>query len=1736
MNSPLPKPGFRKSRPARTAPSCEYHPLEPRLALASLQVIAAGVTNAETLVLQIDGQTVRTWTGLGGNAYAGNFVTLTHSTAGALTPGQVRLAFTNDLYDPVNGIDRNVRVDAIVIDGARHETESPLVYSTGTWKPADGIVPGFRQSEYLHGNGYFQYPASSGGGETLIQIRAAGDEGGERMELQIDGLTVAGFTVTTSFANYEFTAPAAVTAGRVRIAFVNDLWDPASGIDRNLNVDRISINGTVFETESPNVLSTGTWTAATGIQPGFFQSQTLHAEGYFQYEASPGFGTIGLHSSVVNVPENSGTTALTIVRSGSSAGTVTVDWRTVALSATAGQDFTSRSGTSTLLPGETSKSVLITILDDLLVEGDEQFSFTIDNVQGPAVLLAPRTATVTIQDNDAIRAAGTGLLGEYFDSPGFTARFINRTDSTVGFDWGTGAPASGMGADTFSVRWSGQIEPRYSETYTFQTRTDDGVRLWVNNQLVIDRWIDQVATTHSGTIALQAGVFADIRMEYYENGGSAFASLSWSSPRQPLEVIPRSQLYAADPPPVTPGGSLRTQNLYSGLSQPTAIDFSPDGSNLYIAEQRGTVRVVRNGNLVAAPFLDFRDRINGTRDRGLLDIAVHPDFASHPWIYLLYTYDPPQVNSHAAGSLAGPDGSGNRAARMTRVTADAATNFTTVVPNSEVVLLGKNSTWNYFNAFVNSTTNFSEPAAGQLPNNGGWVQDFIATDSESHTIGSIEFGPEGALYVSIGDGTSYNQVDPRTSRVQDLNNLSGKILRVDPVTGQAVAGNPFHNGNPDANRSKVWQSGLRNPFRISLHPVSGKLFIGDVGWTQWEELNTAPAGANFGWPWFEGGNGANLQTGGYRDLPAAQAFYSSGQTVTPSLYALNHAASGINAIVLGDVYTGSVFPSQYRDNVFFADLGQGIVRNIRFNANGSIAEVQTFATGQRYIVQMVQGPDENLYFVDIDDGLVGRWTFVEATASATVAGAPAPATPVAPLPLHENRGAGVVIATIDSGVDPAHPFLAGQLWTNVGEVDGDGIDNDGNGLVDDRHGYDFVARSGQLVDPYGHGTMIAGLLAGRESGGMRGIAPDARLMPLRVLDANGDGKSVDVAAAIRYAVDHGARIVSVSLALDGENEVIREALAWAQEKKVLVLMAAGNDGSPLTVPLARLSSLFDNVLFASALDASGALLPESNRAGDSGGLLIDAPGVAWGSAQAGTVAAYRGTSIATAIVSGTAALAASVNPDLNARQLRQLLLATAGPAGSGSDSSGSLHVDRAVGLATRLREVVFQPDGGRLNVRTTGGDDSVRFEAGSSSISINGIAFDLPGGPAYTHVIIDGRGGDDRLTLAGTPDGNDYGLLRPGYASLTTAGQFLRGAAFESMTLLAGDGNTTLDIHDSAGDDVLAVADNRVSLTAGGFVLQAGNFRTSRIYASAGMDRGTIAGTGAAERLLARPDFTRLIRGAVTVQAVLFDSLSAAMGDGFDTVIFEGSYRDETLRIDPHEGRLDGAAFSVAVTQLEQSTSYGHGGFDQAAMHDGPGRDTVNSLVLNTLLAGPGYDHRAFSFERTSLFSRGGLDHVTIRGAQGNELLESTPSGTRFSATGYETLATGFPSILVEGGGGEDEARLTGSASADYFWASPSMAVLNAAGRALTARQFRTTEYAGNGGSDFAALVDGMEENTLALQAGEATLSGAAWRVRVRDVARLRANSLIDAPADILQFSASQLDYEFERFGDWVVA
>ena len=1015
-----------------------------------IEVFAAGSTGDEQMQLQIGSNIVATWS-LAGTSANGtpNYRTFNYNVDG-ISPNEVRINFINDLYNPGAGIDRNLRIDRVRIDGVDYQAEAPSVFSTGTWKPQDGIAAGNRESEFLHANGYFQFAGNATG--TIVRIHATGQTGQETAQLLLDGNVVQTFnnvSITPSVYQYQFNQ--IVTADRLRIAFANDAYDPSTGFDRNLVVDRIEVGGVTYQSEASTTYSTGTWLPADGIQPGFRGSETLHTDGYFQYAGvatNPGgnSGSFSLTTSEVSVNESSSIVQLVVTRLGGTDGAASIDYLTVGDTATAGQDFANATGTLRFASGESTKTITINILNDTVAEGTESFGVRLDNPIG-AGLLAPRTAVVAILDDDGnlpafasftstngltlnggatvtggslqLTSAATQQAGSAYYRTPITVTPTTSFQTSFAFQIGGGSGTAGADGFTFLIQNAAQglgaiggtggflgynniLRSIAVEFDTFKNTWDDAANqisvltngnvtqpiakvaapYKLNSGSTLYAWVDYNGGSNILAVYLSdtvdKPVFAALKTQIDLSaivGNQGYVGFTGSNFNVPnYHRISRWNLTLETPqadPPTTPTGNIVEQNIISGLTQPLAVVWSPDARNLYIAEKAGVVKVARDGATNPSVLIDISAQVNNVQDRGLLDIALHPNFQQNGYIYLLYTYDPPQVFNNVGNSLAGPDGTGNRAGRLVRMTANAATGFTTIVPGSEVVILGTASTWNNFNAFVDSTNSFNEPPAGQ-DSQGNYLRDFINSDSRSHTVGSLAFGLDGALFVSIGDGASFNQTDVRALRVQDVNSLSGKVLRIDSLTGRGLSDNPFFNGDADANRSKVYQLGLRNPWRLTVDQNTGRLFIGETGLNSFEEVNTGGPGTNFGWPFYEGGQGVNVRTPGYRDLAQAQAFYASGATATPGLIALAHG-NGANAVVLGDIVYDSNLGPQYNGYFFYNDLYRGIVRRAKVDGAGNLSDVTTFTTGAEFVVDIQQGPDGSLYYVNLVEGTVGRW-------------------------------------------------------------------------------------------------------------------------------------------------------------------------------------------------------------------------------------------------------------------------------------------------------------------------------------------------------------------------------------------------------------------------------------------------------------------------------------------------------------------------------------------------------------------------------------------------------------------------------------------------------------------------------------------------------------------------------------------------------------------------------------------
>ena len=231
-------------------------------------------------------------------------------------------------------------------------------------------------------------------------------------------------------------------------------------------------------------------------------------------------------------------------------------------------------------------------------------------------------------------------------------------------------------------------------------------------------------------------------------------------------------------------------------------------------------------------------------------------------------------------------------------------------------------------------------------------------------------GSQGSLYFAHGDGQAVGTSSgvEKAELLSRLDNPFGKMFRINPLTGEGYADNPFFDGNVNSIESKIINYGLRNPWRYALHPNTDEPFIGDVGQASWEEINQGE-GEFFGWSLYEGGNGVNSRaetSNAFNDL------YDAFEDIAVApIYAESHT-DGTSAIVVGDFYTGTVLPDVYEGALFFANFSTNEIKALVFDEQGNPDSAIPFADfSGRGLSYMSMGPDGNLYFADILDGEVG---------------------------------------------------------------------------------------------------------------------------------------------------------------------------------------------------------------------------------------------------------------------------------------------------------------------------------------------------------------------------------------------------------------------------------------------------------------------------------------------------------------------------------------------------------------------------------------------------------------------------------------------------------------------------------------------------------------------------------------------------------------------------------------------
>jgi len=326
------------------------------------------------------------------------------------------------------------------------------------------------------------------------------------------------------------------------------------------------------------------------------------------------------------------------------------------------------------------------------------------------------------------------------------------------------------------------------------------------------------------------------------------------------------------PPPPPAAVELTANEVVSGLTSPVHLAAPPGDARLFIVEQVGRIRIVdAGGQLLGTPFLEIVGQVDGEPEGGLLSMAFHPQFQSNGFVYINYT--------NTAGHTV-----------LERYT-------------------------------VSGDPNRLDSSSAKLI-----IQ--INQPRSNHNGGQLQFGPDGMLYIFMGDGGGAGDPDDAG---QDLDTLLGKILRID-VDG----GDPFSipSDNPfvgvSGARGEIWALGLRNPWRSSFDPTVGMLYVADVGQDAFEEVNAVSAaqgGVNYGWNTMEGSSCFN---GGSCDM--------TGLTLPVEEYALT---GGTCAVTGGHVYRGAAIP-QIQGHYFYSDFCAGFLRSFRLQSDLSVTDRVTW--------------------------------------------------------------------------------------------------------------------------------------------------------------------------------------------------------------------------------------------------------------------------------------------------------------------------------------------------------------------------------------------------------------------------------------------------------------------------------------------------------------------------------------------------------------------------------------------------------------------------------------------------------------------------------------------------------------------------------------------------------------------------------------------------------------------------
>jgi len=463
--------------------------------------------------------------------------------------------------------------------------------------------------------------------------------------------------------------------------------------------------------------------------------------------------------------------------------------------------------------------------------------------------------------------------------------------------------------------------------------------------------------------------------------------------------------FAAAAPGATLPTGFHEETVFEGLEQPTSLRFAADG-RIFVAEKPGRILVFDDlDDESPEVFADLRTEVYDTGDRGILGLALDPEFTeARPYVYVLYTYDHLLGDPQPAPKWGEPDHTGDDCPKPESADVDACP-----VSGRLVRLTAEGN---------HAAPSAAAPAEHVLLED--WCQQF-----SSHSIGDLQFDASGALYASGGDGASFNNADygqfgwpqknqcgdppgevgdeltPPTAeggalRSQDARtpsdpldpsadptDLNGSIVRIDPDTGEGLPANPMYS-SADANERRIVAYGLRNPFRFAIDPETSEIYVDNVGWALYEEMDrfspeTTPT-FNSGWPCYEGPEFAYGSVG----LDLCEGLYAESGSTAPPFFYYKHSEpvtpgdpcfdpgepEGEGSAIAGiDIYEGDAFPAQYHGALFFADAVRGCAYVMFPGADGRPDPATTVPfmsdAGLYPGVDFEEGPEGDLYYVNL---------------------------------------------------------------------------------------------------------------------------------------------------------------------------------------------------------------------------------------------------------------------------------------------------------------------------------------------------------------------------------------------------------------------------------------------------------------------------------------------------------------------------------------------------------------------------------------------------------------------------------------------------------------------------------------------------------------------------------------------------------------------------------------------------